>query len=51
MLELLHNARATRKQLQESPRWAGLTSIRDAVEMAADNLRQLTDEVRWELEA
>jgi hypothetical protein len=43
---LLQNARHVRRQLEESPRWRGKTSIRDAVEVAADNLRQITDEGR-----
>jgi hypothetical protein len=45
-LDLLHNARHIRRQLQESPRYAGQTSIRDAVELGADNLRQLSDEAQ-----
>lgn len=44
MTTLLQNARTVRRQLNESARWAGKTSIRDAVEIAADNLRQLADE-------
>ena len=43
--ELLKTARAIRKQLRESARYSG-ASIRDAVELAADNLRQLADEDR-----
>lgn len=45
MLELLKNARAVRKQLKGSARYRR-ASIRDAVELAADNLRQLADEDR-----
>ena len=44
MTKLLQEARAVRRMLQESPRWAGQTSVRDAVELAADNLRQLAFE-------
>jgi hypothetical protein len=44
MTTLLTNARIVRQQLQSSARWSGKTSIRDAVELAADNLRQLADE-------
>jgi hypothetical protein len=43
--ELLHNARAVRRQLLASARYSN-ASIRDAVELAADNLRQLADEDR-----
>lgn len=43
MLELLHNARVVRRQLNESARYSG-ASIRDAVEIAADNLRSIADE-------
>jgi hypothetical protein len=46
MTSLLTNARHIRRQLEASPRWTGKTSIRDAVELAADNLRQLADEER-----
>lgn len=46
MTNLLQNARHIRRQLNESARYAGKTSIRDAVELAADNLRQLADEGR-----
>lgn len=42
-LNLLNAARAIRKQLKASRSYAG-ASIRDAVELAADNLRQLSDE-------
>ncbi|TGQ11197.1 hypothetical protein EN858_14840 [Mesorhizobium sp. M4B.F.Ca.ET.215.01.1.1] len=40
---LLKNARAVRKQLLASALYSA-ASIRDAVELAADNLRQLADE-------
>lgn len=43
MVELLKTARAIRKQLRGSRDYRG-SSIRDAVELAADNLRQLHDE-------
>jgi hypothetical protein len=42
-LELLHTARVVRKQLKASRLYSG-ASIRDAVELAADNLRQLAVE-------
>lgn len=40
---LLRNARTVRKQLLASARYSSAT-IRDAVELAADNLRQIADE-------
>jgi hypothetical protein len=44
MTTLLQNARTIRRQLEQSPRYKGQTSIRDAVHLAADNCRQLADE-------
>lgn len=42
-LDLLHTARKIRKDLMVS-RFYSQASIRDAVELAADNMRQLFDE-------
>jgi hypothetical protein len=44
---LLNAARAVRKQLLQSRLYAH-ASIRDAVELAADNMRQLADEADFE---
>ena len=48
--ELLRAARTTRRNLEQSARWAGRTSLRDAVHVAADNMRQTADERRWSRE-
>jgi hypothetical protein len=46
--ELLKTARVIRKQLLASKNYAH-ASIRDAVELAADNFRQIADEREAEL--
>ena len=45
-LQLLRDARVVRRNLELSPRWSGKSSIRDAVHLAADGLRQMEDERR-----